>query len=106
MKTILIALMALTFSSYGYAYQPGFYKCANPVKGLPDNIYNIQTLKIDGLSLPYVEVTRTMKLNPTGSFETKIQGIATLFVTDGIETLKIAAVEILLVDGKMENCTN
>lgn len=103
-KAILLGL--LFSASNALAYPTGTISCRN-LEGLPNNTYKIQDIDVNGVTLPYVEVTRYYKggdANAPTIEEAKIVGIATFSKGRGTENLMLAALRLEFVNGVLSGC--
>ncbi|HRO67810.1 MAG TPA: hypothetical protein PL182_09630 [Pseudobdellovibrionaceae bacterium] len=101
-------LGSLLFSFAASAYTDGTYTCATNVPDLP-RVVKIETVQIkDGLSLPYMEITRSFRKVPndpnSGIETTQLKGFAAHSTAGGREMLVLAAMRVDFQDGQIQNC--
>jgi hypothetical protein len=99
MKATLALLTSLLISVSTFAVQDGTYQCATE-----DNktviVYKLATLTTGGLSVPVVEITRTVTTDE-GTKNYTIKGAATLVSNDkGEEKLSIGSYLVELTAGR------
>lgn len=107
MKKVFV-FASLLIASAASAYTDGTYNCATNSPDLP-RIVKIETIEIkEGLSLPYMEVTRSFRKVPgdpnSGIETTELKGFAALSKSGNREMLVLAATRVDFEEGKIQNC--
>ena len=103
-KYLIVGFVGLLFGLPCFAYQDGVYKCPGFDSKLPADIYEIKTINVGGVALPYVNVTRAIQMESKTSVN-KFQGIAHVMMMDGEESLLLGNMELQFKNGKMNGCT-
>ena len=86
------------------AIKDGVYSCHSP-KGLVDITYKFKTVAVDGIEMPYLDVTQYFHKNPEDPNSQEhvytVKGFATQFGDEqGGERLALAALTIELKSGR------
>ncbi len=104
MRTIILVVLAL-FSLSAFGYKTGVHSCKNANPALPDNVYDIKDLNVDGSTLPFVQLTRHHLDRESGEIYTStIKGIATVSSVKTSEYLSVNQVRLEFVNDKFINC--
>lgn len=105
MKVILLVAMILAATPAARAeVTEGTFRCANAA-GLPDNVYSVRNMRLDGVNVPYVEINRFYRGSPGNQVEeVKIRGFAAVSEAAGSVTLMLAAVRLEFESGKLTGC--
>jgi hypothetical protein len=104
MKKLAAAVLCGLFAIPAFAYQDGVYKCPGEDVKSPADVYELQTLNLGGVALPYLSITRTVQIDSKMTVN-KFQGIAHRMVIDGVETLLLGSIELQIKNGKISGCT-
>lgn len=106
MRNVLLASVVLLGASAATAFPTGTIQCLNR-EGLPNNVYKIQNLDVDGVAIPHVEITRYYKggteAAPTVD-EVKIMGLASYAKSGRTELLTVAAVRLEFEGDQLVGC--
>lgn len=108
MKFIL-ALLAFGLSTSAMAYQTGTYTCKNSEKTLEPDVYKITDKDIDGVTVPFVEVTRHFlsdSTDPNSPARTStVRGLATVSsINDNTEFLMVGNLRLEFDNGQLFGC--
>lgn len=106
MRNMLVASVLTMASSVAMAYPTGTIQCPNR-EGLPNNVYKIQNLRVDGVEIPHVEITRFYKggtENAPAVEEVKIVGLASYAKSGRSELLTVAAVRLEFEGDQLIGC--
>ncbi|MBX3039388.1 MAG: hypothetical protein KF789_01615 [Bdellovibrionaceae bacterium] len=101
-------LGSLLLASVASAYTDGTYTCATNSPGLP-RVVKIETIQVkEGLSLPYMEITRSFRKNPSDPNSeietTELKGFAAHSKAGTREMLVLAAMRVDFEGGQIQNC--
>lgn len=105
MKFAIALLAGLTMSASVYAVQDGVYNCASK-DGSLQITYKVTTVVTNGISLPFLEVTKKFEASGATPKIYTIKGIATEYTTtNGASSLGLGNMSIALTDGR-PSCAN
>lgn len=104
MKLVIAFLATALLAVSAQAYKEGTYNCRTK-DGLYETVFKITTLNLNGVAVPFLDVTRITHKDPNDAHSEesvyKIKGVADQFLDNkGNETLAVAAVRVELQAGQ------
>ena len=106
-RKIIISGLVSMMSTTAFAFDIGSYACKNGA-GVPDDIYKVRVITIQGEELPFIEATRHFRSDrsdPNSAIKiANIKGIASLVVSDDMTAMTIGAIRLEFVNGKLGTC--
>lgn len=105
---LILALATVLMSTQALAYRNGTYTCKNGDDSLPANTYKISDTTVAGGTLPFVEITRHYRSNPSDRNSavqvSNVKGLASVSSMDDREVLLVAAIRLEFTNDELFGC--